>query len=147
MNLSRRNNWLPSVFEDMFNENWLAENTRNLQIGKNIPAVNIKETNEDFSVEVAAPGMQKEDFKIELDNNLLSISTEIKEEHESEDKTDEGKFTRREFSYSSFKRSFTLPDSIDAQKIDASYENGVLNIHLPKREEAKIAPKRLIEIA
>lgn len=144
MNLIRRNNWLPNVLDDMFNNDWM-ENNFNSRIGSNVPAVNIKESKNDFQVEVAAPGMKKEDFKIELDHNLLSISSEIKEEHESENK--DNNFTRKEFSFHSFKRSFTLPDSVDNGKIMANYENGVLKINLPKKEEAKIEPKRMIEIA
>lgn len=141
MTLIRRNNWLPSVFDDFFNDNWMNENNRLSNIGTSVPAVNVKETNENFIVEVAAPGKKKGDFEIELDHNMLTISSEIKEENKDE------KFTRREFSYSAFKRSFTLPDSIDSAKIAANYEDGVLVIELPKREEAKIQPKRLIEIA
>jgi HSP20 family protein len=108
-----------------------------------MPAVNIKETKEDFVVEVAAPGMKKEDFKIELDNNLLVISSE-KEEQNEEKK--EGDFTRREFSYQSFKRSFTLPKTIEDSKIGAHYNDGVLRITLPKKEEAKEKPRKLISI-
>ncbi len=144
MNLVRRDNWLPSVFDDILNSDWLGQNDRISHIGTSIPAVNVKENNDNFNVEVAAPGMKKDDFKIELDNNLLTISSEIKEEHHSENK--EEKFTRREFSYSSFKRSFNLPESIDSTKIEANYVDGVLKITLPKREEAKVQPKRLIEI-
>lgn len=146
MNLIRRSNeWLPNVFDDFFNNEWLGET--NHQVGVNVPAVNIKENDNSFSVEVAAPGKQRDDFKIELDHNLLTISAEEKEEHHSETKSErKEKFTRREFSYSSFKRSFTLPDTIDNAKISANYVDGVLKIELPKREEAKIQPKRLIEI-
>ncbi len=144
MSLVRRDNWLPSVFDDLFNSDWLPSNDRINHIGTHIPAVNVKESNDRFHVEVAAPGMKKEDFEIELDKNLLTISSEIKEEHKDENKDE--KFTRREYSYRSFKRSFNLPDSIDNSKITANYVDGVLNIELPKREEAKVTPKRLIEI-
>jgi len=141
--IKRTDNWIPSVFDDLFNTDWFEDRRTLSRLGKNIPAVNVKETENSFLVEVAAPGKKKEDFKIELNHNLLSISSETKEEHKSEEKE---KFTRREFSYSSFKRSFTLPDSIDNSKIKANYENGVLKIELPKREEAKIETNRLIEI-
>lgn len=145
MSLIRRtDNWLPSVFDDMFNSDWLGSNDRTNHIGTNIPAVNVKETDDEFLVEVAAPGKSKEDFEIELNNNLLTISSETEEEHKSEDK--EEQFTRREFSYSAFKRSFSLPDSIDSAKISANYVDGVLKIELPKREESKTQPKRLIDI-
>jgi HSP20 family protein len=110
----------------------------------NVPAVNIKETETTFVVELAAPGKKKEDFNVELDDNVLTISSEASSENEEKDK--EGKYTRKEFSYSSFKRSFTLPEIVNDYDINASYENGVLHITLPKKEEALPKPKRMIEI-
>lgn len=145
MSLIRRtDNWLPSVFDDMLNTDWLGSNSSTSTIGTSIPAVNVKETDEMFLVEVAAPGKKKDDFEIELNNNLLTISSEMEEEHESKNK--EEKYTRREYSYSSFKRSFNLPESVDRSKISANYTDGVLRIELSKREEDKTKPKRLIEI-
>lgn len=141
--MRRTDNWLPSVFDDMFKTDWLESNSNTNTIGTSIPAVNVKETDEEFLVEVAAPGMKKEDFEIELNNKILTISSVVKEEQESKNEN----YTRREFSYNSFKRSFNLPDSIDNSKIEANYADGVLKIELPKREEDKIKPKRLIEIA
>ena len=114
-------------------------------IGTRIPAVNIHESDENFIVEVAAPGKSKEDFKIELDNDVLTISAEDKIDKEASDKN--GKYTRREFSYSTFKRAFSLPDTVDSSKISANYNNGVLEIGLPKKEEAKVQAKRMIEIS
>ncbi len=96
-----------------------------------VPAVNIKEENDKFVLEMAAPGMKKDDFKIDLDNYQLTISSEKKEEK----KEKEDNYTRREFMYSSFSRSFTLPKSIDIEKIKADYKNGILSIVLPKKEE------------
>lgn len=125
------NNELPSVF------------TSNFNTGMTLPKVNIKETGDAYVVEMAVPGLKKSDFQIDLDNHVLSISTEMKEENEQK----EGNYTRREFGYSSFKRTFTLPDSVDDSKIDAKYEDGILNIHLPKREEAKQKPARTIKIS
>lgn len=147
MSLIKRNeaNWLPSVFDDMFRTDWLGGTTNVNSIGTSIPAVNIQETDENFMVAVAAPGKTKEDFDIELDNDVLTISSEEKKENETTDKN--GRFTRKEFSYSNFKRAFSLPDSVDSQKISASYKNGVLEIMLPKREEAKVQAKRMIEIS
>lgn len=147
MSLINTNNagWLPSVFDDMFKTDWLGETTNVNTIGTSIPAVNIQETDEDFLVEVAAPGKVKEDFNIELDNDVLTISAEEKQEKETSEKS--GKFTRREFSYSTFKRAFSLPDSVDSGKISASYNNGVLEIAIPKREEAKVQAKRMIAIS
>lgn len=147
MSLIKRNeaNWLPSVFDDMFKADWLGGTTNVNSIGTSIPAVNIHESDESFMVAVAAPGKVREDFKIELDNDVLTISSEDKKENESTVKN--GRFTRKEFSYSNFKRAFSLPDSVDSDKISASYNNGVLEINLPKREEAKVQAKRMIEIS
>lgn len=140
----KNNDWLPSVFDDIFRNDWLNESNGASNIGMNVPAVNIRDNEDNFIVELAAPGKKKEDFNIELDNEVLTISSEEKEKSTSEEK---GKFTRREFSYRSFTRSFTLPETADNTKINATYENGVLKINIPKREDAKPAPKRLIEIS
>lgn len=137
--------WLPSVFDDMFKTDWLGGTTNVNSIGTSIPAVNIQESDENFKVEVAAPGKSKEDFNIELDNDVLTISSEDKRENESTEQN--GRFTRKEFSYSTFKRAFSLPDSVDSAKISASYNNGVLEISLPKKEEAKVQARRMIEIS
>lgn len=147
MNLVKRNeaNRLPSGFEDMFKTDWLGGTSNVNSIGTSIPAVNIQELDDNFMVAVAAPGKSKEDFKIELDNDVLTISSEEKKENGSSEKS--GRFTRKEFSYSTFKRAFSLPDTVDSEKIYASYNNGVLEINLPKREEAKVQPKRMIEIS
>ncbi|MDR6301445.1 Hsp20/alpha crystallin family protein [Mesonia maritima] len=142
--VKRTDNWLPSIFDDMFKTDWLGGTSNVNNIGVSIPAVNIKESEDNFLVEVAAPGKTKEDFNIELDNDVLTISSEEKKENTQEEK---GKFTRREFSYSTFKRAFSLPETVESAKISASYENGVLLINLPKREEAKVQTKRMIEIA
>ena len=125
------NNDLPSVFSSNFNT------------GITLPKVNIKETGDSYFVEMAVPGLKKSDFHIDLDNQLLSISTEMKEENEQQ----EDNYTRREFGYSSFKRTFTLPESVDDSKIDAKYADGILSIHLPKKEEAKQKPARTIKIS
>src|SRR5207244_2278065 len=110
-----------------------------------IPAVNIKETKDSFDVELAAPGMRKEDFKVELDGNQLTISSERRIEEET---TDENRYTKREFSYQSFQRTFQLSkDVVDADKIQARYENGLLHLVIPKKEEAKQKPPRVIQIS
>jgi HSP20 family protein len=131
---------LPAFFSDFFDSD-----TMNYEFMTNstVPAVNIKETKDDFVVEVAAPGMKKDDFKIELDNNLLMISSEKEEEHEEKQ---DGEYTRKEFMYQSFRRSFTVPKTIEDGKIDATYKDGVLSIHLPKKEEAKQKPKKTIPV-
>jgi HSP20 family protein len=143
MNLIKRNTVpFPSIIDELLKPDWLGGMQN---FNANIPAVNIKETDTNFGIELAAPGKTKEDFNIEIDHNVLTISSE--EKTEKEEKNTEGKYTRREFSYSSFRRAFTLPESVNADSINATYENGVLHVTLPKREEALPKPKRLIEIA
>ena len=115
----RNDDWLPSVFDDFFRNDWLAERMNSRNLGMNVPAVNIQENEDEFVMELAAPGKKKEDFNVELDNEVLTISSEEKEEHRSEEK---GKYTRREYSYNSFTRSFTLPDSANSDKIAANYQ-------------------------
>lgn len=106
------------------------------------PAANIFENPESFQLDLAAPGMKKDDFKIHLENNILTVSSEVEDE-----KMEEGKnYTRKEFSYGSFSRSFTLPKIIDLEKIKADYESGILKVLLPKKEEAKLEIKKEIKI-
>jgi HSP20 family protein len=110
-----------------------------------LPACNIRETADNYEVEMAAPGMSKDDFKIMLEGNLLSIASEKSEQSEENDNE---KYSRREFSYQAFQRTFQLPkEVVDADKIEAKYENGILRLTIPKREEAKQKPPKLIEIA
>jgi HSP20 family protein len=149
MSIIKRNNsfqGMNSIFDDLFNRdlvNWGLVN--NSATNTTLPSVNIRETNDNFIVEMAAPGMTKDDFKIELDGNLLTISSEKEDRNEMRDGE---KYTRQEFSYQSFQRSFQLPkDVVDSDKIQAKYENGVLNLVIPKKEHAKQKPPRMIEIA
>lgn len=147
MNLVKRNtdNWLPSIFDDMFKTDWMDNGNSGMnRIGTSVPAVNVSEDDDNFTLEVAAPGMTKKDFNLELDNGVLTISSEQKKEDEKKDSN--GRFTRREFSYSSFKRAFSLPETVDPEKISANYKEGVLKINLPKREDAKVQAKRMIDI-
>ena len=142
MNLIKRNTLpFPSIIDELLKPDWLGGMQN---FNTNVPAVNIKETDTSFAIELAAPGKSKEDFNIEIDHNVLTISSE--EKTEKEEKTNEGKYTRKEFSYASFRRAFTLPDTVNTDSINATYENGVLHVALPKREEALPKPKRLIEI-
>lgn len=136
-------NLFPSLFD--LSREWMDWNNSNYSTtGSSMPAVNIRETSDSFEVEMAAPGMSKKDFRIELDNNLLTISSERKEENESKEGD---RYTKREFSYQSFQRSFTLPkDVVDANKIKAQYVDGVLRLSIPKREEAKPRPPRQIAV-
>jgi len=107
------------------------------------PAANIIENGDSFNLEIAAPGMVKDDFKINLENNILTISSEVEDQ-----KREEGKnYSRKEFYYGSFSRSFTLPKTIDLENIKADYESGILKITLPKKEEAKVEIKKQIKIS
>ncbi|MCB0588625.1 MAG: Hsp20/alpha crystallin family protein [Phaeodactylibacter sp.] len=136
---------LPQFFDDLFTKDffdWGVQN--NSTTDTTIPAVNVIESHDSFTVEMAAPGMSKKDFQIELENEVLKITS--RKEVEKEVKEGE-RFTRREFSYQSFVRTFHLPKSVvDDSKIKASYENGILRILIPKREEAKLPAPRRIEI-
>ena len=132
-------NWL----DDIFNRDLPAVFASNFNTGMTLPKVNIKESADAFVVDMAVPGLQKSDFQVDLENEVLSISTHINEEDEQK----EINYTRREFGYSSFKRTFTLPESVNEDKIDASYNNGILSILLPKKEEAKQKPPRTIAIS
>lgn len=109
-----------------------------------LPAVNVKETNDEYMIEVAAPGMTKDDFQISLHNNVLTVSSEKQDERNEEKEN----YTRREFSYQSFQRSFTVPENnVMSDKIEAAYSDGILKITLPKRDEVKPKPKREIKIS
>lgn len=132
-------NWL----EEIFNRDLPSVFTANFNTGITLPMVNIRESDDAFIVEMAVPGLKKSDFQLNLEKQNLSISMERKEENERQ----EERFTRREFGYSSFKRTFTLPETVDDEKINASYEQGILSILLPKKEEAKQKPARSIEIS
>ncbi|MCU0359218.1 MAG: Hsp20/alpha crystallin family protein [Bacteroidia bacterium] len=132
-----------SIFDDFFSKDVFDWNAKNFsQLGSTLPSVNVKETDNDFQVELAAPGMKKEDFKIELNNHILSISSEKSDEKEEKKE----KYTRREFNYQSFTRSFRLPDSAAADGIAAAYKDGVLNVQIPKKEVAKTPPKQTIPV-
>lgn len=145
MKLVRRTNRaFPTFWDDFFDNRW-ANHTTPAFNGMHLPAVNIREDDEGYTLELAVPGMDKEDFKIDLDHDLLSISSEEKSTSEDQDK--DGKYTRKEFSYRSFKRTFTLPETVDREAIKASYKDGVLFINIPKKEEAKPKPVKMIEIA
>jgi HSP20 family protein len=153
MSLIKRNrNFLPSFSrlwddDDFFNRNLMNWGTSNFaDMGTTLPAVNIRETDDSYEVEMAAPGMKKGDFKIELDNNILTISSEKTEEHDEGNGNE--KYSRREFSYQSFQRSFSLPkEVVDEEKIKAEYKDGMLHLTIPKKEAAKQKPPRKIEIA
>lgn len=134
-------NWLPSMFNDFFDNDWM------LKANATAPAINVIESDSDYKVEVAAPGMTKEDFNIHLsEDNELVISMEKKSENKEEDKTNR-KYLRREFSYSKFQQALILPDDVEKERISANVSDGVLTIELPKRTpEEKQKANRVIEI-
>lgn len=150
MTLVKRNgnllNSLPVLFDDFFNRdlfNWNSSNFSNTNT--TIPSVNIKETPENYEVQVAAPGMTKKDFRVELDGNMLTISSGRNYE---KDEGENERYSLREFSYQSFQRTFTLQkDVVDTDNIRARYEDGLLHLSIPKKEEAKQKPPRQIEIS
>ena len=127
---------MPSLFEDFFKpwSQWFDDGGFSSRV-MNVPAVNITENADHYNVSLAAPGLKKEDFKIDIDGNMLTISSEKEERKEQK----EEKYTRKEYSYSSFSRSFTLPEDVKQEAIDARYQDGVLNLTLPRKEEAKRA--------
>lgn len=133
---------MPSVFEDFFKpwSQWFDDSALVKRVA-NMPPVNIRENGSHYTVTLAAPGLKKEDFHIDLDGNMLTISSE--KEEKKEEKAE--KFTRKEYSYTSFSRSFTLPDDAKPEAIDARYENGELKITLPRKEVSKkeAATKRI----
>ncbi len=148
MTLIKRNSFLPVLpqfFDDFFTRELFDWSDRNYSAARTtLPSVNIIESNDDFRVEMAAPGMSKKDFHIELDNEILKISSD--RQHHEEMKDGE-RYSRHEFSYQAFQRSFHLPKSVvDESKIQAKYDNGILRILIPKKEEAKALPPRQIEI-
>jgi len=140
--LSKPGGMLPSVFDDFFKpwNEWF--DTGSWPRTMNVPAVNITESKDSYLVSLAAPGMKKEDFKIDVDGNMLTISTETEERKEEKDK----RFTRQEYNYSSFSRSFSLPEEINKEKIEAKYEDGVLKVTLPHKEEAKKSTAKHISV-
>lgn len=132
----------PSNIADMF-QNFFDSDVDFFSRRLSDPAANIIERPDSFELHLAAPGLKKNDFKIHLDNNMLTISSEIENEKEEEGTN----FTRREYHFGSFSRSFTLPKSIDFEKIKADYENGILKVMLPKKEEARMEIKKEIKIS
>ncbi len=128
--------FLPEFFEKerFFDSDWMKSMT--------VPSVNIRETEKEFFVELAAPGLNKKDFKISVENGMLTISAEKKFEKEETEK----EFTRKEFSYSNFSRSFMLPENVNEEKIEAHYEDGILKLQVLKSVVEKAKPKKAIEV-
>jgi len=128
----------PSFFSDTLDRLWKEEKDETVNW---MPSVNIKERSEDFKIDLAVPGMDKKDFKVEVDNGILTVSGERKEE-----KSENEKVTRTEFHYGTFKRTFTLPETADVEKIAANYKDGLLSLTVGKREDSRLKPKKQITI-
>ncbi len=129
--------WLTDFFDNdrFFDADWL----KRMQV---VPAVNVKELDKEFEIEMAAPGLNKKDFKINIENGVMTIFNEKKEEKVEKEEN----FTRREFNYTNFSRSFTLPENINPEKVDAKYEDGILRILLPKKVLTPAPPAKTIEV-
>jgi HSP20 family protein len=142
--LIRRGESLPSVFNDFFKpwDRWFDTNGGSWPNMVTVPAVNIMEKPDHFEISLAAPGMKKDDFNIDVEGNLLTISAESEQRKDEKDE----RRTRQEFNYTSFSRAFTLPDGVQKDKIDASYENGLLKLNLPKTDEARKMPSKHINV-
>lgn len=138
MPVKKAQNWLPVIFNDFFGNEWIEHHAKNA-----IPAVNIIESDKMYEVEIAAPGLTKDDFNIHIDDdNRLVITVEEKKENEEKDK--KGKYLRREFTYSQFRQTLALPDNVEHDKIDACQKNGILTIKIPKKPApAPKEPKKI----
>ncbi|MBK9282947.1 MAG: Hsp20/alpha crystallin family protein [Sphingobacteriaceae bacterium] len=135
--------FFPSFVSDFFNsDNFFGNRFFDKDFGRNLPAVNIKEKPTEFNIDFAVPGFNKNDFKIEADNNVLTVSAESKNEKNEENE----KFTRKEYSFNSFSRSFTLPQSVNESSIQANYTDGILKLVIPKKEPDKGTGKKTIKV-
>ncbi len=139
MPVMRSNSWIPSVFNDLFDTDFMP------RVNSTAPAINVKESDKAYTVELAAPGMKKEDFNVHInDEGNLVVKMESKQEHKDEDKST--RYLRREFSYSKYEQTLILPDDVKKDAISARVENGVLTVELPKIVEEKVKVSRQIEI-
>ncbi len=138
----RKHQLFPAIADDFFGRDFLADFFDN-KTGISVPAVNVREGKDHYTIEVAAPGLNKEDFRINLEKNILTISSE----KEAKKEENEERFMRREFSYASFCRSFSLPQTIDSEKIMASHKDGILYVEIPKKDDFRDRPAKEIKIA
>lgn len=151
MNLAiRRNDRFPSLLSDFFGSSLLDKDFFDFdngfftsRLGANVPMANITETSKEYVLELAAPGLERKDFNVEVDNHILKISAQKEEEK----KEKEGEYSRREYSFNSFSRSFALPSDVKEGSIDAKYENGVLRIAIPKVKETPVKPVMKVAVS
>lgn len=150
--LVKNNGGFPTLFSDWLNPAMLASDFIDfeseapfsaLRLGVNVPSANVTETPKEYLVELAVPGLERKDFKVEIDNHILMASSEKKEEK----KVEKEGYTKREFSYNSFSRSFALPDNVKEGNIDAKYLDGILRISIPKKEVTVTKPTREISVS
>jgi HSP20 family protein len=135
----RNKRFLPGFDDDDFLKDFF-----DFESNPSVPEVNVREKQDEYVIELAAPGLNKKDFNVDVQNNVLVVSSEKEDKNEEKDKKDN--FLRREFSYSSFQRSFSLPEGVNAYDIKAKHENGVLYVTIPKKDELKQQPSKKIEI-
>ena len=139
MPVRRTQNWLPSIFNDFFDNDWME------RANATAPAINVIESENDYKIELAAPGMTKKDFNVHIDeDNNLVIAMEKKEEKKEEKKN--SRYLRREFSYSKFQQTMILPNDVEKDKITAQVEDGVLTVDIPKRNEEATKIQKCIEV-
>ncbi len=140
----RNQSWLPSIFNDFFDNDWPTERPRMMR--GSTPAINVRENRKEYTVEVAAPGMTKDDFRVYIDDNdYLVLSVEKSDERKSDEK--DSRYLRREFTYTTFRQAIVLPDNVDKDNVEANMHNGILCITLPKREElSQGETQRMIEV-
>lgn len=142
--LTKNGGTVPALFENFFKpwNEWFDTESAFMNRMLTVPAVNITETSDEFTLSLAVPGMKKNDFEIAVDGNMLTISSE----KETSSETSEHRFTRKEYNYSSFSRNFTLPEEVSKDKIQANYTDGILILHLPKKEDARRQITKTIEV-
>ena len=148
MNLVKKNGGLPSLLSDFFGSSLIDRDFFDLDVfpsrlGINVPTANVTETAKEFRIELAAPGLERKDFNVEVDNHMLKISAEKEEEKKEKD----GEYSRREYSFNSFSRSFALPENVKEGNIDAKYENGVLKVSIPKAKETPVTPSHKVSVS
>lgn len=148
MNLVKKNGGIPSLVSDFFGTSLVDRDLFDLdlfpsRLGINVPSANVTETAKEFRIELAAPGLERKDFNVEVENHTLKISAEKEEEKKEKD----GEYSRREYSFNSFSRSFTLPENVKEGNIDAKYENGVLKVSVPKTKETPVKPVQKVAVS